>query len=116
MASETDAVLRFFCLTKEKFVEDKIKSSYTSRRMNRTNEVEDHVWKHRERTADPLPQHILSFFSDNIVAYLRCLVEMHDKSSSRWTLPTRQEQWARGKYCFPGKTRTDTQPDDCGDH
>ncbi|XP_043514471.1 uncharacterized protein LOC122531012 [Frieseomelitta varia] len=116
MASETDAVLRFFCLTKEKIVEDKIKSSYTSRRMNRTNEVEDHVWNHRERTADPLPQHILSFFSDNIATYLRCLVEMHDKSSSRWTVSTRQEQWARGKYCFPGKTRTDTQPDDCGDH
>lgn len=43
-------------------------------------------------------------------------MEMHNKSFFRWALPTRRGQWVRGKYCFPGKTRTDTQPDDCGDH
>lgn len=86
------------------------------RMRNWTNEVEDHVWNRTERTADSLSRHGAPFFNDYIITYLWCLMEMHNKSSFRWALPTRQEQWVRGKYCFPGKTRTDTQPDDCGDH
>ncbi|XP_076763907.1 uncharacterized protein LOC143431216 [Xylocopa sonorina] len=86
MASKTDAVLRFFCLAKEKIVEgegDEMKSSFTVEQRNRTNELEDHVWNNRERTGDPLPRHIALLFNKNRPTYLRCLMEMHDVSSSR---------------------------------